>query len=246
MAGSAHAQSPQDTLSLEQTAQARALFEEGLDLAAHKQWDLAADRFRRSSTLHESPVVAYNLAASLIELGHIVAGGELLRQVESAPGASEEVRSAARSLLARAQARIAKLTVLLDGDAHDVSVRVDDKPLHPVVLGVAIPIDPGTHRLQAVRSQQTVATTTVTLADGSSEVAHLRLQPWLNASLTGARDASAAKHDAQRTPIYKSVWFWGAVVGVVAASVTAAVIVSNGDSRRPTSTSPIAAGLALP
>ncbi len=223
----AHAQGVSDNAELERSAQARALFEEGLGLAAHKTWELAADRFRRSNALRESPVVEYNLAASLAELGHLVAASELLRQLDSAPSTSAEVRSAARTLLATTQPRLAKLTVVVDGDRSGVRVMLDDAPLHDAVLGVAIPADPGAHHVSALRSGKTLATETLTLADGGSATARLDLQTLAEARLEAALAAPTAPRP--RASIAKKWWFWTAVVGVVAAASVATVLVVSGN-----------------
>ena len=66
---------------LEQSAAARALFQEGLAFAQEEKFEEAADRFRRAHALRPTPTISYNLAAALSRTGNVVESSELLRHV---------------------------------------------------------------------------------------------------------------------------------------------------------------------
>ena len=65
----------------QETALARALFEEGVVAADAQRWDEAAERFERAYGLKATPGIAYNWASALVELGRLVEAGERLRSV---------------------------------------------------------------------------------------------------------------------------------------------------------------------
>lgn len=133
----AHAQDERDT------ATARSLFEQGVELAAAGDWAGAADRFERSERLRHSPVVAYNLANAWVELGRLVEAAELLRQIEKEETAKPGVKKDARTLLSQLEPRIATLVVEVESQPPPKDVRVNDRPLPEAAIGVPTPIDPG-------------------------------------------------------------------------------------------------------
>ena len=79
-------------------ASARAFFQQGLQFADEEKWGLAVDRFGRAMAIRRSPVIAYNLAASLGQLGSVIEAAELLREVEETAGEGTELYDKARRL----------------------------------------------------------------------------------------------------------------------------------------------------
>jgi hypothetical protein len=217
-------------------ASARALFEEGVELADKGKWTDAADRFRRALTLRDSQVIRFNLATALIETGQVVEASELLRQVERDESAERKLRDDAHAHLATAQARMAKLTVTATGLHEGVTLLLDDHPIDPVQIGVAIPTDPGPHRVRAMRGQVELEARDVTLADGGAQTVALELAeaavatPAEAARTVVPSEPAAPLHDEGEGRPKKLMW-WGIGGGVaVAVAVVATVLLTRKSS----------------
>jgi hypothetical protein len=226
MAGAVHAQNAVDP---GRAASARALFEEGVALSDKGSWPEATDRFRRALALRDSQVIRFNLAAALIEQGQVVEASELLRQVERDETAEQKLRDEAHGRLEDALAKVAKLTVHVDGALTGVTIALDQHPLDAAQLDVAIPADPGAHRVTATRDGAELASSDVTLAPGEAETVSLTLgvaqvaTPAEAAQTVMATDSSP-RRDQGEAPKSKKLMWWaiggGAVVVVVAVVAT--------------------------
>ena len=142
------------------TAAARTLFHEGIACVDMNDHVCAVDRFRRSNELRASPVVAFNLAGSETELGHLVVASELYRMVlRTAEG---ELAQAAQSALDLIVPRLARVTVIVDTTAQ---VMLDGSEMQVAMHGVAIPLDPGEHQLRAHYGEEQVAEDTFSVGE---------------------------------------------------------------------------------
>lgn len=241
----------------QQVAMARALFEEGLRHVDAEQWALAADRFARVLSLRYSPVAAYNLALARARLGSSVLALEGLRELLANPGLEPTVRDAALSLQKEQQARVGWLTVRVSGECSDCSVELDAKPLPRAALGVAVPVDPGSHGLVLMRDGARIASTNLNVAPGarvdgklvapvqvvSARSAPLAQQPQRSvepepepftptappAALAGSADPKEPKGSLLSSP-----WFWGGVGVLAAGVVTLGVVLSAGGTEAAT------------
>lgn len=154
------------------TAAARSLFERGVTAADAGDHTTAADLLSRSLALHPSPVVAYNLAQSLSELGRLVEASEALVQVER-DATNATLRAAAAELRGQLAARLAHVTVTVSPVDTDAEVHLDGAPLAAVLRGTAAPVDPGRHVATALREGVEVARAEVTVAE--AQIADLAL-----------------------------------------------------------------------
>jgi predicted transcriptional regulator len=205
---------------IERQAAARALFEEGLRHADAGRWGEAADRFERAYALRPTPEIAYNWATALGRLGRLVRASELLRQVERDPQAPAGVRRAAGARLAKLRPRIGRLTVRVEGAAAGAPVLLDGRPLDAALVGVAFPIDPGLHSLEA-RPRKGGAVTRVAMVGEGAEVM-LTLDPIL-APAGGERAGSG------RGSVIGSPWLW-TILGVAVVGAGVAVGLSRDGS----------------
>ena len=162
-AGSARAQSTDPAT----TAAARSLFERGAAAADAGDHATAADLLRRSLALRPSPVVAFNLAQALTELGHLVEASELLVQVER-EATNDALRTAAEALRAQVAPRLAHVTVLVAPADTDATVQLDGAELPAALRGTPTPVDPGPHVALALREGEEVARAEVTVAEAES------------------------------------------------------------------------------
>ena len=224
----------QDTVDPARAASARALFEEGVSLSDQGKWPEATDRFRRALALRDSQVIRYNLAAALIELGQVVEASELLRLVERDETADAKLRGEARTRMNEALGRLAKLTVHVEGSLDGVSVALDDRPLEAVQLDVAIPSDPGSHRVTAKRAGEELAAADVELANGEAETVVLKLSVAqvatpLEAAQTVALTPAEPSKDQGEQPRRKKLMGWaiGGGAAVVAVAVVTTLLVTR-------------------
>lgn len=194
-AGAPHALAQTD----EQRAAARSLATEGAAAFNEGRWKDAIDLFSRAEALVHAPPHLLFLARAHEKLGQLVKARETYLKIiketlpANAPQAFRDARASAEQELQRVDPRIASLTVKVQGaeDAKDLTVLVDGVAIPSVLVGVARPIDPGEHRIEAVATGFRAQPETVRLADGERRQVALTLVP----------DASAAPPaDALTTP----------------------------------------------
>lgn len=147
-------------------AAARALFSEGVAATDAGDWAQASERFRAALALRPSSVIALNLAVALGHLGRVVEATELLRGVLLDRAANDTVRASAQETLATLEPRVAWLELRLEGAIDGVSVQVDALQVADVLLGTAIPLDPGPHHVAALRDDEECAAADVELVEG--------------------------------------------------------------------------------
>jgi hypothetical protein len=228
------------------TATARALFEQGVELADKGDWSGAADRFERSDKLRHSPVVAYNLANAWVELGRLVEAAEVLRQIDKDPGAKPDVKKDARALLAQLEPKIATLVVEVQSNPPPDDVRVNDRPLPEAALGVPTPIDPGSVVVTVNDGNQVLWTKRVEVTPGGTERITITLPkqqveaapavvPTPRETAERAHDPAAADPyddadlvDDEDREFYEEPWVWVGAGVVVAVGVVAAVLLASG------------------
>jgi hypothetical protein len=247
-AGVAHAQDEHDT------ATARSLFEQGVELADKGDWAGAADRFERSDKLRHSPVVAYNLANAWVELGRLVEAAELLRQIEKDEAAKAGVKKDARSLLSQLEPRIATLVVEVESQPPPKDVRVNDRPLPQEAIGVPTPIDPGSVVVTVTDDKGNVLWSkraevipggqeriTITLPKQSTEPAPAPV-PTPQETARRAQEPQPAADpyddgdfvDDDDKAFYEEPWVWVGAGAVVAAGIVVAILLAGGgDSDEP-------------
>lgn len=219
----------------ERTAAARALFEEGVSFAERGNWSEAADRFERTYAIRPSPNVLYNLASARVELGQLVVGSELLRRIVEDEATPAALRRAAEQRLTAVSPRIARLRIAARDLARGDEVRLDGRSLDRVLLGVDVPVDPGSHRVAVVRRGRSVAFGEARVSDGETVEIALEVPPAIDP--THAAEASEAPALARAVsgnpngapsldeggrPLRKQWWFWTALTAVVAAGAVTA------------------------
>jgi hypothetical protein len=244
--GAAHAQDRDARAS----ATARALFHEGVTCADARDWTCAADRFGRARAVRPSPVILDNHGIALDHLGRLVEASEAYRGVLRDPSASDELRTHATRAIALIAPRIGSVTVMATGPIDGVSFSMDGQAFDTSLLGVAVPSDPGAHRLEARRAETVVASRSVELAVGGNARLDLAIpapEPGQAVSIEAAMNATIGSDVTTRGPegvlgsdtdvasashheVYEEWWFW-TVIGIVVvgagAGVTAAVVTSN-------------------
>ena len=234
----------------DERALARSLFHQGLECLDAGDLQCAAERFTRSQELRESPVVAYNLASVLDRLDQVVRAAELLRWVRRSSDADDQVKAAATTLLATITPRIAYWTLRAEGPLQGVRFHLDGRLLPDQGVGVRAPIDPGEHRVEARRGDQSVASAPFTVAAAGRAEVHLTVPPAPVPTpeevaegaagpearmITVVRDSPVDYATERRRKRVRRGLGIGAAVAVVAAVVILAVTLHEPDPAQPIS-----------
>lgn len=156
-----------------EAAAARALFSEGVVAADANDWTVAAQRFEQALRLRPSPTIALNLAIALGHLGRVVESAELLRGAIRDASASETVRASAQHALMEIEPQIAWAELTVEGSLEGINLEADGHALSNSLVGTAVPLDPGSHHLVALRSGVAIAEQHVELSAGTRGAVHL-------------------------------------------------------------------------
>ena len=234
----------QEGADLARDASARELFEQGVALAEQGDWAAAEDRYRRALALRSSPVITYNLASALHELGKLIDASEMLRRVLADERTEPALQQTATQLHATIAPRIARIQVELQGQERDDSVVLDDQVLHAAQLNVEIPADPGSHELRLERAGKTIDLRTFTLEPGGRQEIQL-VAPALAATpldidtdlaeshRAHARD-EAPRTDSPKPSLLTRWWFWTGVVAVIGVGTFVGVAAASGGGQTQT------------
>ena len=141
----------------EQRAAARSLATEGSTAFNEGRYQDAVDLFGKAESLVHAPPHLLFLARAHAKLGQLVKAREAYMKVvketlpPNASPAFRNAQSAANDEVRAIEPRIASLTVKLEGDkdAKNLAVLVDGTPINLVLVGVAQPVDPGQHKIEA-------------------------------------------------------------------------------------------------
>jgi hypothetical protein len=229
----------QDDVEATRSASARALFSEGVNFADHNRWTEAADRFRRALAIRDSPVIAYNLASALAELGKLIEASELLRRIASNPEADAELRKSAAATLAEVTPRIARVAIHAEGRREGDRIALDEHVLLDAQLDVAVPIDPGVHLLAAHRGNEILDSRTFEVAESGSIVVTLQLARAPLPREVAVASAAPPNQDIvasseSDTPLTQQWWFWAGVGTVAVGAVVIGVLVASAGKSKST------------
>jgi hypothetical protein len=131
---------------------ARRLFEEGKAAEDAGDFRAAAEKFRRAASIKDTPGIRFHLARCEEEQGAFVEAlveYDRARELLESGVKAADVEKLLPGARQRAMTQVALLTIKLPPDVGDANVELDGKPLAASVLGVALPINPGKHRLTA-------------------------------------------------------------------------------------------------
>ena len=150
----------QEEPSAADVSAARALGQEGVKLADAGNCEEAIDRLTRAEKIFHAPSTQARLGECQVKVGKIVAGTETLNRVvretlaPNAPQAFRDAQERAKTLLAEAKPKIAKLKIAVAAPADaKLVVTIDGENLPLANLNMNRPVDPGEHvvRLTAPR-----------------------------------------------------------------------------------------------
>ncbi|MEZ4223352.1 MAG: hypothetical protein R3B13_20570 [Polyangiaceae bacterium] len=130
---------------------AQALFDEGRTLLQSGDYANACAKFAESQRLEPALGTLINLAACHAKQGRTAtAWGEFNDVLAAATREGDDARAKeARRQIEALQPRLARIRLVVSEHVAGLEIRLDDTTLGPASLGLAIPVDPGTHRITA-------------------------------------------------------------------------------------------------
>ncbi|HEX6765196.1 MAG TPA: hypothetical protein VF103_06950, partial [Polyangiaceae bacterium] len=193
----------------EQRAAARSLATEGATAFNDGRFQEAVDYFSKAESLVHAPPHLLFLARSHAKLGQLVKAREAYMKIvkeplpPNAPQAFRNAQTSANDEVRAIEPRIASLTVKVEGgtDAKDLAVLVDGVPINAVLIGVAQPVDPGEHKVEAGATGLRAPLQTVSLGDGEKKSVVLKLESAPGAApLVAVAQAPAATANPEPAP----------------------------------------------
>ncbi|HXX70464.1 MAG TPA: hypothetical protein VEK07_25000 [Polyangiaceae bacterium] len=167
----------------EQRATARILATQGFKAFQEQRWADVVDRFGRAESLVHAPPHLLYLARGYVHLGKLVAAHEtyekLTREVlpPSASRVAVQAQVDGAKELAELAPRVPSLTITVTPAASNATVTIDGAVLASAMIGAEVPIDPGSHTIEAKARGFVEARQTVNVAEASHSSARLELRP---------------------------------------------------------------------
>ncbi|HEX3774976.1 MAG TPA: hypothetical protein VHV51_10960 [Polyangiaceae bacterium] len=171
----------------ENTAAARALGIQGVQLADAGKCPEAIEKLQRAEALHHAPTILERLGECQVNVGQVVEGSENLNAVvreplpSNAPQVFRDAQTRAQKALATATPKIAHLTINVAPPDAKPTVTVNGKPIPPALIGADRPTNPGTVEISVTADGYRAAGQSVTLAEGGHQEVTLTLDKDPNA-----------------------------------------------------------------
>jgi len=189
----------------EEIAGARSAATQGVKAFEAGDYAQAVDLFQRAESLVHAPPHLLYMARGHEKLGHLVTARELYNKViretlpPSAPQAFRDAQTAAAEEIRAVEPRLARLTVTVAVPPGVVPVvTMDGKEVPAALLGVARPVDPGEHVVEAKAEGYLPAQQTAALSEGGTGALELKLEVDPNAAVAVPAEPAAA---AQPQPV---------------------------------------------
>lgn len=169
-AGRAEAQSDEDK------AAARVLATQGAEALSASKYAESLDLVSRAEQMFHAPTHLLLIARSQVGLGRLVAAKETYLKLTreelgaGAPAAFKRAQQDGKDEMTALDARIASLRIAVEGGGQQkFTVKMDDQPVSPALLGVYRPVDPGKHDIVVYPVGQGPVKGAVNLKDGEKK-----------------------------------------------------------------------------
>ena len=157
-------------------AQARAAATQGLKALQDGRYKDALDLCTRAETLMHAPTHLLLIARAQTKLGHLVEAQEAYIKIErerlasNAPRAFVDAQAAAADEQAALAPRVPVVRVDVEGGSpSDLQITLDGAPFSSALVGMASPINPGSHTFAVTSASATADPVTVTIAEGAKQ-----------------------------------------------------------------------------
>jgi hypothetical protein len=226
----------------EARASARAAATQGLRALQEGRYKDALDLCTRAESLMHAPTHLLLIARAQTKLGHLVEAQEAYIKIvrdhlaSNAPKAFVDAQATAADEQAALAPRVPTLKVDVEGaSASDVQITLDGAPLPSALVGMASPINPGSHTLAVVSGSATADPVTVTVGEGAKQSVTLTLKPTAVAEAppqpaTISTEPAAAPPPSQHTGLAAAGWI-GVGVGVVGLVAGSVFVIKNHSDR---------------
>jgi hypothetical protein len=160
---------------------ARELASQAAEAFQKGDYQRAQDLYHRAYALLPAPTLSLREARALEKLGKLVEAVEAYVRTTrtlldaDAPQAFRQAVQSAEEELAKLRPRVPKLEIVLEGaDASVTQVTLDGKVLKSALIGVAQPVNPGTHEIEGV-TQGKSGKTSIKISEGVTKSVTLTL-----------------------------------------------------------------------
>jgi hypothetical protein len=181
-------------------AAARQLFKEGDDLQRDGKFPEALDKFQRAQQVFAAPTNLLRIAECQAALGRLVESAESYRAVARSPlpaGSPPAFQAAvdqAKAELSQVEPRVPKVTVQVEpSSATGLQMQIDGETVPAALIGEAIPLDPGTHKVTVSGRGYATAEQSVVLKEHDARTLAFALRP-------GPAGATSATQGTSRPP----------------------------------------------
>jgi serine/threonine-protein kinase len=151
-------------------AAARSLFDEGRKLAHAGRYADACPKFEESQRLDAGIGTLFNLADCYEHVDRLAsAWSDFLEVADAAKRAGDAEREkVARGRADKLAGRLARITFALAGGANGATIKLDGSVLGAGALGAGLPVDQGSHVVEASATGKKPWTSRVEVADGQA------------------------------------------------------------------------------
>lgn len=223
------AEAAEDEASPAALVAARELFREATEDVDAGRFEVALEKFKRVAAVKETAAVRFNIGRceeSLGRTGTALADFELAeREAKSDPKAGDEIARLAHEHAGAVRPRVPRLTLLgTQGSAaapEGLVVSLDGGKLSAGTLGVPLPLDPGTHTVDATAPGRTPFHAEIALQAGDTKEVQI--------TVPGAASAPPDEDDAGAVSRRRTVGFVVAGGGVaLGAGALVFLVLHNG------------------
>ena len=227
----------------EARASARAAATQGLHAMQERRYKDALDLCTRAESLMHAPTHLLLIARVQTKLGHLVEAQEAYIKIvrdhlaPNAPHAFVEAQATAADEQAALAPRVPTLKVDVEGaSVSDAQVTIDGAPFPSALIGMASPVNPGSHTLAVSSSSATAEPVTVTIAEGAKQSVTLTLKASAVAEPTPQEQPAPAPETtpdaAPRSHSGLAAAGWvGIGIGVVGLGVGTVFVIKNHSDR---------------
>lgn len=171
-------------------AAARELFRQGDELQRAGHFADALDKFQRAEQVFAAPTNELRIAECEAALGQLVESGEAYRSLSrtplppGSPTAFQAAVDQAKAELEQVEPRIPKLVVQVQPTVSTVRLQIDGQGVSSALLGQAMPLDPGPHKVSVAAPGFSSAEQALVLKERETRTVQLVLKPAAPASVT--------------------------------------------------------------
>ena len=163
-------------------AAARAAADAGADAFEKNDYPQALELFSRAERLYHAPPHLLFIARSLEKLGRLVEAREAYLKLASeklpasAPNAFKSAQASGETELNGIEGRLSHVTLKVRGDQAETAVpTMDGAELPSAMIGIPMPVDPGSHKFSVSNEHGRSEEVTVTLQEGARQTVELAL-----------------------------------------------------------------------